>query len=163
MKSHEKSLSHLIRCVCPSQTLTRRLAWTLPLLLLSACAVSEVSPEVGATTGGGETSPEMAVRLPAIRLANRPAVDIGELTSEKADRTVAVSGRVTQRSALLEGWLYQVQDSSGSVWILTEKEAPAVNESVTVEGTVRYEPVVVGEIDASGIYLEERSHREADE
>ncbi|MFK8182884.1 MAG: hypothetical protein AB8B99_05875 [Phormidesmis sp.] len=131
--------------------------------MLSACTVSEVTPEVGTTAGGGEAKPEMAVRLPSIRLANRAVTAIDTLAEEKVDKTVTISGQVMQRSALLDGWLYQIRDESGTVWVLSEKSTPQVDQAVMVEGVVRYAPIVVGEIDASGVYIEERAFREANE
>ena len=129
---------------------------------LSACSMADVNPEVG-TAGGNESNPEVAMRLPSIRLANLSVTSIDALSQDKADKKVAVGGKVVQRSALLDGWLYQVRDDSGSLWILTDDTAPQINEAVVVEGLVRYEPIVVGEIDASDVYLEEQAHRLADE
>lgn len=119
---------------------------------ISGCAVSEVGPEPVA-----EVSP---VRLPAFRLSSRPATTINSLTDQQVDDTITVSGKIAQRAAVLEGWLYQVQDETGSLWVLTDREAPEVGESVTVEGAVRYEPIVIGDINASDFYLEEEAYQE---
>lgn len=164
--------AHLLCCASlrpARQRPIRQLCLLLSLLALGACTVTEVRPEMGTaatggeTTGGGAATPEMAVRLPAIRLASRAATPIDTLTQEKADDKVAVSGTIVQRSAILDGWLYQIRDDSGSVWVLTDSSTPQLNESVLVEGVVRYEPIVVGEVDASGVYIEEQSYRAADE
>ncbi len=100
-----------------------------------------------------------SLRLPAIRLSNRPVVTIGSLMSEQVDGAVTVSGTVAQRAALLDGWLYQLQDDTGSLWVQTESSEPSVGELATVEGILRYESIVVDEIDASDLYLEEQSYQ----
>ena len=154
-------------CLLRVRSVSTLLSLVLPLSVLSACTVSEVAPEVsaqtGAQTGSGEANPEMAVRLPPFRLANRTITDIGALSADQDGKTMVIAGDVQQRSALLDGWLYQVGEASDSVWVLTERDAPQLGESVLVEGIVRHEPVVVGEVDASGVYLEEKSYREANE
>lgn len=163
MKSRFSLICVLLRARLAPSAISGGMGLLLPLAMLSACTVTEVTPDVGTTAGGGEATPEMAVRLPSLRLASRAVTDIDALTEEKADKTVAVSGKVMQRSAILDGWLYQVRDDSGAVWVLTEKSTPQVNQTVMVEGVVRYEPILVGEIDASGVYIEEQSYREVNE
>jgi len=143
--------------------LVRSALWLLPLTALNACTVSEVNPEMSSQTGSGESSPEMAVRLPSLRLANRASAEIGSLTEDEVGKTVVISGEVIQRSALLDGWLYLVQAENDSVWVLTDKDSPQLEDAVTVEGVVRYESVLVEDVDASGVYLEEKSHRTVNE
>jgi hypothetical protein len=143
----------------------------LPLLLgctllsLGACTTAELgegSPtaEVPAAKTDNPTA-DGSVRLPTIRLASRATVSIASLTAERANDTVTVSGTVAQRVPLLEGWLYQVSDDSGSLWVLNDRSAPDVGENATVEGVVRYEAIVIGEIDAGEVYLQEGSSRQS--
>jgi hypothetical protein len=135
--------------------------WVLgcTLLALGACAASDVSgtsPSAQVPTANeGAPNLQDSARSPAIRLANRNVVSIGSLTAEQADETVTISGTVAQRVPLLKGWLYQVNDDSGSLWVSNERSSPEVGETATVEGVVRYEPIVVGEIDAGEVYLQE--------
>ena len=42
-------------------------------------------------------------------------------------------------------------------------DADVEEQQVTVEGTLRYEPIVVGEIDAGDVYLEEQAYRQENE
>ncbi|MEM6868681.1 MAG: hypothetical protein AAF528_09910, partial [Cyanobacteria bacterium P01_C01_bin.121] len=81
------------------------------------------------------------------------------MADREADR-VAVSGTVTQRAAILDGWLYEVEDETGRLWVLTERSEPELGAIATVEGIVRYEAIVVGEIDAGSVYLEEQAYEE---
>lgn len=104
--------------------------------------------------------PDIPASLPTVRLTNRSVLEIDSVAAEQVDQTVAIAGTVTQRVALLDGWLYQVSDDSGSLWVLTHSSAPALDEAVTVEGIVRYEAIVVEEIDAGEIYLEETADQQ---
>ena len=120
--------------------------------ILGGCTVAEVTPEPSAAE-------VPAVRLPSFRLSSKSATDINSLTSEQVDETIVVSGEVAQKSALLEGWMYQIRDETGSLWILSDRDVPEVGESVTVEGSVRYEPIMVDSVDASEFYIEEKAHQ----
>ncbi|MGD1896111.1 MAG: hypothetical protein ACFB16_04070 [Phormidesmis sp.] len=131
----------------------------LIVLVLSACTVAETGGDAsseGLESGGLELP---SVQMPALRLSSRTVVPIESLMAEGAGESVAVSGTVAQRVAILGGWLYEVQDDTGSLWVLTKRSEPTVGELATVEGVVHYEPIVVGEIDAGSVYLEEASYR----
>ena len=118
---------------------------------MSGCT-AEVTPEPSAVE-------VPSVRLPAFRLVSKPATAIDSLTNEQVDDTVIVAGEVAQKAATLNGWIYQLQDETGNLWVLTERDAPEVGEVVTVEGSVRYEPIVVDSVDASEFYIEEKAYQ----
>ena len=124
-------------------------------LMLSGCTVSEV--------GTSPPNADLPRLLPAIRLSNRSVVTIDSLDADNTDDTVAIAGTIAARVALLEGWLYQVQDETGRVWVLSNSTKPEVGQSATVEGVVRYEAIVVDEIDAGEIYLEEKAYRQGEQ
>lgn len=131
---------------------------------LAACTTSEVDSNTPVSEASGakaDTSkPEKSVRLPAIGLANRSTVSIDSLTADQAETTVAIAGTVMQQAPLLaEEWLYKVSDDSGSVWVMSDRPSPEVGKTVTLEGTVRYEDIVVGEINAGEVYLQQQASR----
>lgn len=105
---------------------------------------------------------ELSDRPADAPLPSRQAVTIGSLMANQSDETVTISGTVAKRVPILEGWLYQVSDDTGSLWVLSDRSDPAVGELATVQGVVRYEAITVGEIDASEVYLEEQSYRQGD-
>ncbi|MEO0769748.1 MAG: hypothetical protein AAFY72_09985 [Cyanobacteria bacterium J06649_4] len=139
-------------------------AAVLCLLTVSSCTVAEDSTDdaSGAIAPDAETADDgqEGLRLPDIRLISRAAVPIDSLMADSADKTVAVSGEIVQKVAVLDGWLYEVQDDTGRLWVLSDRTDPGVGDMATVEGVVRYEAIVVGEIDAGEVYLEEKSYRE---
>ncbi|MGK7909664.1 MAG: hypothetical protein AB4040_20860 [Synechococcus sp.] len=47
-----------------------------------------------------------------------------------------IRGTVINRVAILGQGLYEVEDDSGTVWVVTQGEVPALNSTVTVKGTV---------------------------
>lgn len=122
-------------------------------LVLGSCTVATSTADAP-----DETVEMPSVRLPSIRLLRRSVVPIDSLMADREADKVAVSGTVTQRAAILGGWLYEVSDDTGSLWVLTEASDPEVGAIATVEGIVHYESIVVGEINAGSIYLEEQAY-----
>ena len=75
---------------------------------------------------------------------------------QKVERSVSLTGSVIQRLAIVNGWLYQIDDGTGQVWILTENVAPAVGNYVEVSGVLRYESIPINDADLGDYYLEEK-------
>lgn len=125
-------------------------------MVLTGCAASENSA-VSALKADQQTTPA-PLQSPPELLTGQSVVRIDSLKSDQADQTVAIAGNITQRVALLEGWLYQVQDETGSVWVVARGSEPEIGQVALIEGTVRYEAIVVDSIDAGEIYLEEQAY-----
>lgn len=125
-------------------------------MVLGGCAASEDRP-VSALKADQPATPA-PVQPPPEQLTGQPVVSIDSLKRDQADETVAIAGNITQRVALLEGWLYQVQDETGSVWVVASSSEPEIGQSALIEGTVRYEAIVVESIDAGEVYLEEQAY-----
>lgn len=100
-----------------------------------------------------------ANQVPVLSLA-RSSIKIETLRQpQQVERSVSLTGSVTQRLAILDGWLYQIEDGTGQVWILTEDVAPAIGRNVDVEGVLRYEAIVINEADLGDYYLEEKQRQ----
>ena len=125
-------------------------------LVLSGCTTPEESFTAASKTEQESTA--SAAQPPTVRLTRQPIVSIDSLQVDQAGETVAIAGSVAQRSPLLEGWLYQVQDETGRLWVITRTSAPEVGQPAIVEGTVQHEAIVVEGIDRSELYLEEQAY-----
>lgn len=104
-------------------------------------------------------TPPTTNRFPAVSLS-KPAITIESLRQpQQVERLLPLAGAVTQRLAILNGWLYQIDDGTGQVWILSQKSAPAVGTHIYVHGFVRYEAIIINEADLGDYYLEETQRR----
>lgn len=142
-------------------------------LTLGGCTAPVMGPDGAPVTENpsdteGSVASEPALPLPAMRLSRRSTTAIDSIVAENANETITVAGQVAQRVAILEGWLYQIQDDTGSVWVLSEGTgpttgpAPTVGQVATVEGVIRYEDIMVDELDASDVYLEQTAYRQGE-
>ncbi len=94
-------------------------------------------------------------RLPAISLP-KSTVAIDSLRQpQQVERSVSLTGSVVQRLAILDGWLYQLDDGTGQIWIVAQQAAPDVGKQVDVKGVLRYEAIVINGADLGDYYLEE--------
>ena len=78
---------------------------------------------------------------------------------EQVERSVPLTGSVTQKLPILNGWLYQLDDGTGQVWVSTQQASPAVGSRVSVQGLLRYEAIVINGTDVGDYYLEEQQRQ----
>ncbi len=62
---------------------------------------------------------------------------------QQAGATVELIGSVSQQAPFLGGGAYELTDDSGTVWVVTAVELPAVGDRLRVRGTVDYRSVPV--------------------
>ena len=89
----------------------------------------------------------------------RPTVTIQELSPQQQNDTLQIEGTVEQQAPLLAGSIYQLQDDSGTIWVLSDDAPPAASSSVRVVGTLQVEPIQVEGIDISDFYVQERDRQ----
>lgn len=134
--------------------LTRQLRldrWLSSTLVIVACGCSQAANVTVPQESTG-------LHLPSgIAQIVRPTVAIQTLTPEQNDETVQIKGTVIKQAPLLAGALYQLQDDSGTVWVLSAESAPPESATISVVGTVQVEAIAVEGIDISDVYLREIS------
>lgn len=85
-----------------------------------------------------------------------PTTEIARLQKPAAqDSLVYVRGRVGDRVPLAEGAVYELQDSTGKIWVLTKGEAPQNGQEVVVQGTLRFKSIVLNDQEQGSLYLEQ--------
>lgn len=82
---------------------------------------------------------------------------INELKPQKDDNNapVYVQGKVERKVPLLEKQMYQINDSTGKVWVLTNQKGWKVGEKVVVKAVPQYESIPMAGTDLGEVYLQE--------
>ena len=83
---------------------------------------------------------------------------INELTPQKNDNNspVYVSGKVERKVPLLEKQMYQIEDSTGKIWVLTNHQSWKVGEKIVVKAIPQYESIPISGAELGKVYLEEK-------
>lgn len=71
------------------------------------------------------------------------------------DRVVYLTGTVGDRIPILDGQIYQLQDETGSIWVVTDQQTLQTGDRLAIRGAVRFQdfPEIEG---ASGeFYIQE--------
>ncbi len=83
-------------------------------------------------------------------------VNIRNLTHEQnTEATVYVRGKVIRQVPLVDWRVYQLQDTTGSIWVLSKKTNLRPQEQVLIKGKVRHKSIPIAGKDFGEVYVEE--------
>lgn len=69
---------------------------------------------------------------------------------------VYVQGKVTGVVPLVKQKAYQIDDTTGRIWVITDKTAVQVDNQIKIKGKLRYQDIKVGNNQLGEVYLEEQ-------
>ncbi len=83
---------------------------------------------------------------------------ISELKPQKNNNNtpVYIQGKVERKVPLLEQQMYQIQDSTGKVWVLTNQKGWKVGDKIVVKALPRYKNIPMAGAELGELYLEEK-------
>ena len=88
----------------------------------------------------------------------RPGVattNIRDINPQNFKATVHLQGKVAQVVPLLEQWAYQLQDSTGTIWVLTNQASLQLEDKVVIKGNIRYQSIPLAGKDFGEVYVQE--------
>ncbi|HIK28757.1 MAG: hypothetical protein N3E45_12860 [Oscillatoriaceae bacterium SKW80] len=92
----------------------------------------------------------------AILFGDVPVTPISELQQARdANTTVYLKGTVGSLAPFLEGGAYQLQDATGSIWVVTDGALPAQGDIVKIKGNVTYQSIPIAGKELGEIYIKE--------
>jgi hypothetical protein len=71
------------------------------------------------------------------------------------DSVVTVKGVVGDRVPILDGTVYEIQDATGKIWVLTQKQPPNSGQEVVITGTLRFKSIPLNGQEAGSVYVEQ--------
>jgi len=71
--------------------------------------------------------------------------------------TVYIQGKVERQVPLVKKWVYQIDDSTGKIWVVTNQTKLAKGDQVVIKGKVRYQSIPLAGKEFGEVYVEEDS------
>lgn len=129
------------------------------------CLVSQISFSLTAKVSGilallfGLSGCSLAAQLNFVNVTPISTIQADIATQPLRDRpidqTVSLEGKVVDRVPLVSQQVYQIQDATGTIWVLAQT-APQVGDRVRVRGTVRFQSIPINGQEQGAIYLQEK-------
>lgn len=83
---------------------------------------------------------------------------IREIKPEQDNQaTVYIQGKVERQVPLVKRWAYQIDDSTGKIWVVTHQNNLPKGEQVVIKGKVRYKSIPLAGQELGEVYVEEDS------
>lgn len=87
-------------------------------------------------------------------------INIRDIDPKDNNATVYIQGKVAHRVPLLDLQVYQLQDASGKIWVLTEQKDLQLADKVLIKGNVRYQSIPLVGKDFGEVYVREQQQLE---
>lgn len=95
-------------------------------------------------------------------LAQTPVTPINELTQHQQqpgdsqpEEAIYLQGTVVNNAPFMDNGSYQLQDATGTVWVLTNGTLPKPGDEITIKGQIEYESISIGGQDLGELYIVE--------
>lgn len=93
-------------------------------------------------------------------LAQPPITPIQEIspqsTTTVADESlIYLEGKVVDRAPFMDSGSYQLQDETGTIWVLTDENLPQTGEQIIIKGKVAYQSIAIDGQDLGELYIVE--------
>jgi hypothetical protein len=83
-----------------------------------------------------------------------PIQDI--LQSSQPGAIVHLKGKVKNRVPLLEGIVYELQDATGSIWVVAKEPVPNQGDEVVIQGKLHYQSIQLNGKEQGAAYIEQQ-------
>ncbi|MCC5643791.1 hypothetical protein LC607_12710 [Nostoc sp. CHAB 5824] len=81
---------------------------------------------------------------------------IREIKPEQDNQpTVYIQGKVEKQAPLMKQWAYEISDSTGKIWVITNQKNLGEGAQVVIKGKVRYRSIPLAGKELGEVYLEE--------
>ncbi|UBF26510.1 hypothetical protein K9N68_00405 [Kovacikia minuta CCNUW1] len=70
--------------------------------------------------------------------------------------TLYLKGKVGRQAPLLSRTAYELQDATGSIWILTKQPVPQQGDEVVIKGKLRHQKIQLNGKEQGAVYVEQQ-------
>ncbi len=80
-------------------------------------------------------------------------ISIEQISAKKVGKTVYLTGKIVQLAPFVDSSAYQVEDTTGKVWVVTSQKPPMLGQMIKVRGKIKYQSLPFAEQELGDFYL----------
>jgi hypothetical protein len=81
---------------------------------------------------------------------------IGKIKPKQDNQAIVyIQGQVEKQAPMIKQWAYQINDSTGKIWVVTNQKNLGEGSQVVIKGKVRYRSIPLAGKELGEVYLEE--------
>ena len=81
-----------------------------------------------------------------------PLISIEDISSKKIGRTVYLTGKVVHLAPLLDNAAYQLDDTTGKIWVVTTQNPPEFGQQIEIKGKIEYQSLPFADRELGDFY-----------
>lgn len=90
-----------------------------------------------------------------------PVTKISDIQKNRnAYSEVYLKGKVVTIAPFLGSGAYELQDDTGSLWVITKQALPTKEDKLLIKSQVQYQSILVGGKDLGEVYVQEQAQME---
>ena len=74
--------------------------------------------------------------------------------------TVYLKGQVGKQAPFVGSAAYELEDPTGTIWVVTQETLPSSGDTVLLKGQVKYQSIPIAGKELGGVYVEEQKQLE---
>ena len=80
-------------------------------------------------------------------------ISIEQISEKKIGRNVYITGKVVHLAPFVDNAAYQVEDATGKIWVVTEKDPPIRDRPIHLKGKIQYQSLPFDRQELGDFYL----------
>ena len=84
-----------------------------------------------------------------------PVITVEKISAKKVGKTVYLTGKIVRQAPFLGNAAYQLEDSTGKIWVVTTQEIPPSQQQINIKGEIQYKSLPFAEQELGDFYIVE--------
>ncbi|MEL6930029.1 MAG: hypothetical protein AAFO95_15510 [Cyanobacteria bacterium J06600_6] len=80
---------------------------------------------------------------------------VEDIAAKKVGKTISLQGKVVHVAPFLGNSAYQLEDSTGKIWVVTTQDPPQLARQVEIKGKIKYQSLPFDDRELGDFYLVE--------
>ncbi|NEP01460.1 MAG: hypothetical protein F6K58_22945 [Symploca sp. SIO2E9] len=80
--------------------------------------------------------------------------------NQKAEGIIYLEGQVANQAPFLATGAYELQDPTGSIWVITNHTLPEIDDEILIQGQLKFQSIPLGGKDFGEVYIQEQQRLE---
>ena len=96
----------------------------------------------------------LTILLASLFGCQAPVITVEQIPAKKVGKTVYLTGKMVRQAPFLNNAAYQLEDSTGKVWVVTDK-LPTSEQQINIKGKIQYQSLPFAEQELGDFYIVE--------
>lgn len=103
----------------------------------------------------------LAILLGSLVSCKTSLISINQISPKQVGKTVYLTGKVVHLAPFVDNAAYQIEDTTGKVWVVTTLSPPKLGQQISIKGKIEYQSLAFAEQELGDLYIVELEQLES--